>query len=123
MEAVEEGLIIGKLKAGKEKWRIVREYVNDDIDSKLEKLKIWVEERNEEMKTIIGGDFNARAEREGGGEEKREEDEEEGRRPKDGKINEDGRKPMDYLEVRAWSILNGNISGDEVGEFTYVEER
>lgn len=45
----------------KEEWRIVGVYVNEDLEKKIEGLKKWMEEREEEgRRVIIGGDFNAR---------------------------------------------------------------
>jgi len=40
-------------------------YVNKDMEKKLEELMEWKEELEEEVKTINGGDFNARTDREG----------------------------------------------------------
>lgn len=39
-------------------------YVNKDLESKLEMLKEWIQEKEERV--VIGGDFNARTGREGG---------------------------------------------------------
>jgi len=41
-------------------------YMNGDMVKKLEELKKWMVEREEGVKTIIGGDFIARTGREGG---------------------------------------------------------
>lgn len=43
-----------------------------------------------------------------------------GRRSKNGKINREGRILVDFVEERGWSVFNGNIKGDEEGEFTYT---
>lgn len=59
-------------------------------------------------------------------EEERTEEEEEGegkRRLKDKVINAEGRKLLDCIEERGWSILNGNIRGDEEGEWTFTGGR
>lgn len=47
--------------------------------------------------------------------EKRWKDEE-----KDKKINREGRKLLEYIEERRWTILHGNVRGDEEREFTYT---
>lgn len=60
-----EGLVTGKVWLGRW-WRIVGVYVNKDLESKLEMLREWIEEKEEGVRVIIGGDFNARTEREGG---------------------------------------------------------
>jgi len=80
-----------------------------------------MEERDEEIKTMIGGDFNARTGEEGEWEEEEGKDKEElGRRSKDKKINKEGRKLLEVIEERGWMILNGNVKGDEEGEFTFT---
>lgn len=39
-------------------------YVNKDLESKLEMLKEWIQEKEERVRVVIGGDFNARTGRE-----------------------------------------------------------
>lgn len=120
----EEGKIECKIRIGEEIWRIIGLYVNDDIDRKLEGLKDRMEEGEKGVKTITGGNFNARTGEEGGWEvedEKRMEGG--GRRSKDKKINRDGRKLLEFIEERGWMILNGGVKGDEEGEFTYTGGR
>lgn len=41
-------------------------YVNKDLESKLKMLKEWIQEKEERVRVVIGGDFNARTGREGG---------------------------------------------------------
>lgn len=122
-EEEEEGKVTCKIKVGEEKWRIIGIYVNRDLEKKWEGGKKWMEEEEEGVKTIIGGDFNARTE-EGGwrGEEEIEEIEGGERRSKDKKVNK-GRKLIEFLEERGWFIFNGSIEGDEEGELTYTGGR
>jgi len=62
----EEGRMICRLKVGEEKWRVVGMYVNGEIERRLEGIKDWMEKKDNEVKTIIGKDFNARTGKEGG---------------------------------------------------------
>jgi len=97
-------------------------YVRGDLEKKLERMREWTEKQSGEERMVIGGDFNARTGEDGGwlcGEE-----EEDGKRKsKDKKINEEGRKLLRMLGEVGWTILNGNVKGDEEGEFTYTGGR
>ncbi|XP_032690078.1 uncharacterized protein LOC116853231 [Odontomachus brunneus] len=120
----EEGRIKCVVRVGGRKWRIVGVYVNGDMDRKMEGVKGWMEEREGDRRTIIGGDFNARTGEEGGGEEVEENKGiEKGRKSKDKVVNKEGRKLIQVIEERGWQILNGNIRGDEVGDWTYTGGR
>lgn len=61
-----EGVMMGSVKWERGVIRVVGVYVNGDIEKKLEGLKKWMESREEGVRTIFGGDFNARTGREGG---------------------------------------------------------
>jgi len=67
MEVKEEGIIVGEVRQGREKWKIVGVYASGGIERMLQKLEFWIEEKEEGIKTIVGGDFNARTAWEGGG--------------------------------------------------------
>lgn len=41
-------------------------YVNGDMEKKLQSLRVWMEEKEKGILTIIGGDFNARTGEKGG---------------------------------------------------------
>jgi len=58
--------MVGRIKYGKGGLRIVGVYLNRDMKKKLEELKEWMKKWEEGVKTIIGGDFNARTRREKG---------------------------------------------------------
>lgn len=90
-----------------------------------ENIEQWVQGKEVGLKTIIGEDFNARTGREGGKvQEVEEEDrEEEGdrRQSKDEMINKEERILLvEFVEERRWSSFNGNITGDEEGEYTFT---
>ncbi|XP_067207866.1 golgin subfamily A member 6-like protein 22 [Linepithema humile] len=127
IETEREGLIIRRIRKGKQKWRVVGVYVNQNMEEMLQSMEQWVGEKEMEVNTIIGGDFNARTGVEEGGIEIGEEGENgigrgEGRKrkSKNGKINREGRVMMEFLEERGWGILNGCTEGEEEGEFTFT---
>lgn len=70
-----------------------RSICKKDLESKLEMLREWIEEKEERVRVVIGGDFNARTGRQGGrvdeiegGCEKRRD-----RKFRDTKVNGEGR--------------------------------
>lgn len=48
MEIEEKGLIIGSVRRGKERWRIIGVYVSKNIEEVLRKLEKWMERKEEE---------------------------------------------------------------------------
>ncbi|KAL6257782.1 hypothetical protein P5V15_011367 [Pogonomyrmex californicus] len=87
-EDEEEGLMSRVNRLGREEWRIVGVYVNEDLEKKWEKLRAWAEGSSERIRTIVGGDFNMKTGRMGGWWEGRDGREEgEGKRSKDDKVN------------------------------------
>jgi len=65
-ERVTEGIIKRVIKIGEQKWRIIGVYANGDVKEKWEGIREWVEDRGSKIRTIVGGDFNARRGEEGG---------------------------------------------------------
>lgn len=90
MEVKGKRIMMGNVKVGEERWRIIGVYVGrENMEEILRELGEWVEGKERGGRTIMGGDFNARTGREGGGveEELVERWEEGGRRSKDERIN------------------------------------
>ncbi|XP_077255453.1 uncharacterized protein LOC143893678 [Temnothorax americanus] len=125
IEVDREGWIAGKVRTGGENWSIIGVYAKKEgMEEKIQELGDRMEKKEEGRYMIIGGDFNARTGQEGG----RIEEEEggglgEGRRSKDKKVDREGRLLVNSLEERGWEILNGNVRGDEEGEFTFTGGR
>lgn len=85
----------------------------NDIEETISKLT----EGYENEGIIIGGDFNIRRIGELGG------DEEEGRvarKSKDKTIGNGGKKLMESMQEKKFSVLNGKTEGDWEGEYTYI---
>jgi len=120
----EEGRMVCKIKIGEEKWRIVGMYVNGEIERRLESIRDWIEVKDDEVKTIIGGDFNARTGEEGGWIiEEDQEEETKSRTSKDKKVNKEGKILIEFMEKKGYAIFNGNIKGDDKEEYTYTGGR
>lgn len=98
-EEEEEGRINCMVRIGSKKWRIVGVYINGDMERRMEGLKEWMEEREMDRRTIIGGDFNARTGEEGGWivYEGENENEAKGRNSKDKTINKEGRRLIQVI--------------------------
>lgn len=55
IEREKEGMIVGRVRKGKERWRIVRVYVSDGIERILQVLEKWMEVDEEGVKMLIEG--------------------------------------------------------------------
>lgn len=68
IETDREGLVIGRVKWGGERWRIIGVYTKkEEMKKTLGELERWAEEKEEEVLTTVGIAFNVRTESEGGG--------------------------------------------------------
>lgn len=93
-----EGLIAGRIKVTGESWR-VGVYISGDMEKRLQRLREWLKVKEGRVKTVIGGDFNARTGNKGGGIQGSGEEEEGGereRKSKDRKINKEGRMLIEF---------------------------
>lgn len=111
IEIEREGMVIGRVKRGKERWRIVGVYVNKDIERMLQEVERSVGYKEYGVYTLVGRDFDARTGKEGErvkmGEMGEEEEETGGRRreSKDKKMNKEGRMLVEFLVERGWGIF------------------
>ena len=125
MEIDKEGMIVGKVRIGGDNWKIIGVYAKKEgMEETVQELGYFMEEKEEGRFTIIGGDFNARTGQEGGRVEEEGRGLREGeRKSKDKKMDREGRLLVKCVEERGWEILNGNVRGDEEGEFTFTGGR
>lgn len=115
------GLIERKIRINDEIWKIKTVYCGGKTKETLDALNEELEEDREEN-MLLGGDFNARIGIKGeiyagydlGYDEKSI------RKSKDKIRNAEGDLLLQIAEDRGWHFLNGNIPGDEEGEYTYV---
>jgi len=100
---------------------VIGVYVSEEIEKCLGELKRWMVRKVERIKTILGGDFNAKM-GDKRGEIRGEEESEEGGeiKWKNKKINREGRILINTIEEVGWAIWNGNTKGDEDGELTFI---
>ena len=113
--------MVGRINKGGDRWRIIGVYVREKTEKVIEGLERW---REEKVRIIIGGDFNARTSRKGrrvvmgrGGEEGTKERK---RKSRNEVINGEGRKLVNFIGEMGWSIFNGDMRGDEAGEWTFT---
>lgn len=61
---MDTGLVVGRIKSGKTRWRIKGLYARkEELGRTLGELERWAEEREEGVLTMMGGgNFNARTE-------------------------------------------------------------
>ena len=109
-----------------ERWRVWTIYNNEEMGETARKIKRVIGEE-EGGRLVIGGDFNARIGKEGHMYIQETMEEEIGnykeRKSKDGVKNGEGECLLRLVEDRGWHVANGNVAGDEEGEFTYVGAR
>lgn len=91
-------------------------YVNNDLERKLEEPKRW--KRDLKIRMLIGKDFIAKTEKNGGRIEglSEEEEIEKKQKWKDSKVNREGRRLCEFLKKQEWAIINGNMKTDDEGE-------
>ncbi|KYN27961.1 hypothetical protein ALC57_02628 [Trachymyrmex cornetzi] len=95
-----EGMMTGVINVGESRVRVMRVYINMDLQSKLEGMTEWMEGREEGVKTVIIT-------------EEIEGEEVEERRSKNSKVNKEGRKLVGFIREK----------GDEQGNWTYTGGR
>lgn len=88
---------------GGERRRIIGVYTKkEELEKTLGELERWAEEKEEEVLTTVGKDFNARTESEDGrvGMMHKWKEREEGRRLKDKRIDKEGKMLVGFLEEK-----------------------
>ena len=122
MKKENKEVIWGKVKVGGKEWLVGTTYMREARRENWEKIS-EVAEGHPGTAVVFGGDYNARIGREGGrwlGGRGEEEEEERGRGSKDGMINAEGREIIENMREAGLHVLNGNVEGEEIGEFTFV---
>lgn len=99
------GVIEGRIRIGRGKWKIIRMYVKGSIDRYLRRMEKWVEEKRKGEYVLIRDDFNARMGKEVVAGEKREKHiirlgERRNRKSRDKKMNGEWRKLVEMIKKR-----------------------
>lgn len=50
-----EGIVVGEIGQGKDKWRIIGVYVNKGIETMARNVEGWIKRKEKERKILIGG--------------------------------------------------------------------
>ena len=110
------------VKLGTKEWKIMGIY-SREIKETIKNIEELVKP-TEESNLLLGGDFNARIGKQGGRKDDFEEEKSLVKREtKDIGENKQGNELIKMIEENGWSVLNGNMRGDEKGEYTYVGAR
>ncbi|KAJ8678670.1 hypothetical protein QAD02_014457 [Eretmocerus hayati] len=117
IERLNEETLSCKVNTRKEKWSIILTYMNKAKEDNWRCIEDQVEDQAG-RNILILGDMNARTGEEGGSDipGKR-------RNSKDTVKNTEGQKMLKKLEQLGLIILNGGLSGDEEGKYTYIGAR
>lgn len=107
------GLQERKVKIQGNIWRVITVY-SKDMKKTRSNIEEMVEATKEE-RLLIGGDFNAKTGKRGSFCDEVAE-----RESKDKVTNTEGVRLLEMVEKSGWEILNGNMEGDEEGEFTFI---
>lgn len=74
IESVKEGIMMGKVRIGKEKWRVIRVYARararvgkNGMEGTVQALDKWMSEKEAIMRTVIGGEGGFQYENRKGG--------------------------------------------------------
>lgn len=104
-----------QIRIGKEIWKIVSVYNQEGTDEKIFEDIDRILGEKESGNVLIGGDWNARTGKLGSGAE-----EEKQRKSKDEIVNKAGKRLVEEVIAKDWTILNGYMKEDEEGSYTYI---
>jgi len=57
VEVIRERIVMGRMKMGKQKWRIIGACVNGNMEEILREIEGWIEKKEEGIYTLIEGRF------------------------------------------------------------------
>ncbi|KAK9302826.1 hypothetical protein QLX08_005315 [Tetragonisca angustula] len=110
-----KGAIGTKITMENDKWIVWTIYNREKLAELLKQIEI-IQEEERNTKMLLGGDFNARTGEKGGiyeGKDKK-------KSSKDKICDREGKDLLEVVENNGWHNLNGNVEGDEKGEYTFI---
>ena len=123
-ERVEDGLIKSQIRYGNKPLTIWSVYNSGSPEAIWQHLEEW--DFLEEGIMLIGGDLNIRIGKEGNARGMDciwDKSRDKSRDSKDKVLGNGWRRMVDFVDSKAWVILNGYKKGDYEGEFTYIGSR